>query len=98
MEFKLGKDEYLIDCDNNMNIVLKQKSNAKKIVNKVETDEYVYNVLGYFNNLGQTLKFLLNYLVKNKAKEKHIDSIKEIITTINECNELLVNTVKDIVL
>lgn len=95
MKFNLGGKEYLVDCDSNANITLRIKTDRKKIVNKIETDDYIYDVLGYFNTMEQVFKWFLSYLIKNKAKQSDINEIDKIVETINECNKELTNIVKD---
>ena len=66
MKFKNGKKEFMIDCDNNNNVTLKLKTDAKKVIKvdgqKVETDEYIYDILGYFNSVEQCFKMEVVHL------------------------------------
>lgn len=100
MKLKIGKNEYYINCDNNANVTLKIKIDRKKIKNengvKVETDEYIYDVLGYFNTIEQCFGWFLNYLIKQKGKSNKVDGVESILEAIKEAKEEILNEVKNI--
>ena len=100
MKLKIGKNEYSINCDNNANVTLKIKIDRKKIKNengvKVETDEYIYDVLGYFNTIEQCFGWFLNYLIKQKGKNNNINDVKSILDAIKESKEEILREVRNI--
>lgn len=101
MKFKNGKKEFMIDCDNNQNVTLKVKTDTKKVIKvdgqKVETDEYVYDILGYFNSVEQCFNYFLNYTIKQKGRSENlINDVKSIIKAINEAKAEIKECVKNI--
>ena len=101
MKFKNGKKEFMIDCDNIQNVTLKVKTDTKKVIKvdgqRVETVEYVYDILGYFNSVEQCFNYFLNYIIKQKGKSENlINDVKSIINAINEAKAEIKECVKNI--
>ena len=80
-----------------LNVTISVKTNTLKKVKDengelVETDEYVYNNIGYFSSMESALKWFYGYLLKQKSKKiqnKAVD-IKELLVAIKESKDEII--------
>lgn len=89
----LFNDKYKIESDK-LNVTISIKTNNTKKVKDVETgevidtDEVIYNPIGYFSTMASAITWLYDYLLKKKSKEAK--DVKELKVTIEECkNEII---------
>ena len=72
---------------------IKKKKKVKGENNElIETDEYVYNNIGYFSSMESALKWFYGYLLKQKSKklQKKAADIKELLVAIKESKDEII--------
>lgn len=80
-----------------LNVTISVKTNTLKKIKGgngelIETDEYVYNNIGYFSRMESALKWFYGYLLKQKSKKlqnKAVD-IKELLVAIKESKDEII--------
>ena len=80
-----------------LNVIISVKTDTLKKVKGendelVETDEYVYNNIGYFSSMESALKLFYGYLLKQKSKklQKKAVDIKELLVAIKESKDEII--------
>ena len=94
----LFNDKYKIESDK-LNVTISVKTNnTKKVKDKetgevVDTNEIIYNPIGYFSTMTQAITWLYDYLLKKKSKEAK--DVKELKLAIEDCKKEIIEEMRN---